>query len=76
MLYRIYLQYGCRLTVSRRFLKLLILIVDSTTNAGRSFHGEKTIFTKHAFLALTHADCLKSLNLWPLVTELHGNMNN
>jgi len=62
------------LTVSRRFLKMLIL-VDSTTSAGRLFHGEKTLFTKHAFLALTRADYLKSLHLWPLVAELHENMN-
>ena len=51
----------------------MLILVDSTTNAGRSFHGEKNLFTKHAFLALTRADCLKSLNLWPLGTELHRN---
>jgi hypothetical protein len=37
--------------------------------------AKKNLFTKHAFQALTRADCLKSLNLWPLVTELHGKSN-
>jgi len=55
-----YLQYFCKFTVSKRFSKILIF-ADSTTDAGRSFHGIKTLLTLHNVLALTRAGCSESL---------------